>query len=156
MTLSAAVLKWTDTLTIIAKQLRKNLSVEELRDLSWDDRSTYLRENHVTAARHFNNRVQLFFKYILMNKIINPLGEGSDYKYRIEFQSRGSPHVPMLIRIKDATTFEDNSEEKIEEFIDGKVTCSLADSNERLSDLVNSFKNTHTQLLAENMARFED
>ena len=79
VTLSAADLKWTDTLSIIAKQL------EEVRDLSWDDRSAYLRENPVTAARHFNNRVQLFFKYILMNQNLNPLGEVSDFIVETSF-----------------------------------------------------------------------
>ena len=36
VTLSAADLKWTDTLSILAKQHGKNLSVEEVRDLSWE------------------------------------------------------------------------------------------------------------------------
>lgn len=57
ITLPAADLKWTDTLSIIARQQRVNLSTEEVQNLSWEDRSSYLKSNHSTTARHFHNRV---------------------------------------------------------------------------------------------------
>ena len=41
----------------------------------------------LTAARHFNNRVQLFLWYILLNKQLIPLGIIKYYRYRIEFNN---------------------------------------------------------------------
>ena len=86
VTLSSADLKWPDTIRIIAQQQGKTLSDEDIAALSWEERCQYLRSNPITAARHFDNRVQLFMKQILLNKNVNPIGEVADYKYRIEFQ----------------------------------------------------------------------
>jgi hypothetical protein len=74
LTLSAADLKWTDTMKVIAQQQWNVLSDEEIENLSWEQRCDLLRSNPVTAARHFDNRVQLFLKHILLNKQLNPLG----------------------------------------------------------------------------------
>ena len=88
ITLSAADLKWPDLIQVIAKQQGKQLTDEDVLALSWEEKSRYLRSDPVTAARHFDTRIQLFFKYILMNKQLNPLGDIVDYKYRIEYQLR--------------------------------------------------------------------
>ncbi|WAR02670.1 PIF1-like protein, partial [Mya arenaria] len=145
ITLSAADLKWHDTIQIIAEQQGKILSEDEIENLSWEERSGYLRANPVTAARHFNNRVQLFLKHILLNKELQPLGEITDYKYRIEFQQRGSPHVHMLAWIKDPPSFESNSEDEIQQFLDKHVTCELPKEDEKLRDtLLHVQKHTHS------------
>lgn len=54
----------------------------------------------------------------------HPVGEIVDFFYRLEFQQRGSPHVHMLLWIKDALTAESNTAEEISEFVDKYVTCS--------------------------------
>lgn len=82
LTLSAADLKWTDTMKVLARKQGKNLSDEDIENLSWEERCDFLRSNPVTAAKHFDNRVQLFPKYILLNKPLNLLGNITDYKYR--------------------------------------------------------------------------
>ena len=53
LTLSAADLKWPDTISIIAKQQGKILTDEGIEHLSWEERSSFLRSNPVSAARHF-------------------------------------------------------------------------------------------------------
>jgi hypothetical protein len=105
LTLSAADLKWHDSIHVICEQQGKQLTGEGIDQLSWESRAELLRSNPVTAARHFDNCVQIFLKNILLNKQLNPLGEITDYKYRIEFQQRGSPHVHMLAWVKDSPTF---------------------------------------------------
>ena len=53
-----------------------------------------------------------------------------------EFQQRGSPHVHMLIRVKDAPGMESSSEEDIQTFVDKHVSCDLPKDNEDLADLL--------------------
>ena len=145
LTLSAADLKWSDTLKVIALQQGKSLSEQEIAELSWNERCDLLRSNPVTAARHFNNRVQLFLKYILLNKQLNPLGNIKDYKYRIEFQQRGSPHVHLLAWVENAPTLDTNSEEDVQQFVDEHITCKLPVDDDNLHELLSTVqKHTHS------------
>lgn len=145
LTLSAADLKWTDTMKVIAQQQGNVLSDEEIENLSWEQRCDLLRSNPVTAARHFDNRVQLYLKHILLNKQLNPLGNILDYKYRIEFQQRGSPHVHMVDWAKNAPSIDKNTEEEVQQFIDQYITCELPEDDDYLYNLVSSVqKHTHS------------
>ncbi|XP_062600070.1 uncharacterized protein LOC134261665 [Saccostrea cucullata] len=145
LTLSAADLKWSDTIKVLAQQQGKTLSDDEINDLSWEDRCDFLRSNPVTAARHFDNRVQLFLKYILLNKQLNPLGNIKDYKYRIEFQQRGSPHVHMLAWIDRAPSVQKNTLEEVQQFIDRYITCELPENDDILHELLSTVqKHSHS------------
>ena len=136
VTLSAADLKWKDTIRIIAAQQGQTLTDQEIDDLTWEQKCTWLRSNPVTAARHFDHRIDLFMKHILLNKNINPLGEITDFKYRIEFQQRGSPHVHMLLWVTDAPDIESSLEEDVQKFVDKHVSCALPVDNEDLTELL--------------------
>ena len=50
----------------------------------------------VLVARHFQNRVEVFFKKIVLN---GPLGRTRYYAICVEFQVRGSPHIHSFIWI---------------------------------------------------------
>lgn len=63
-----------------------------------------------------------FFAEVLNHKM-NPVGITVDYFYRIEFQQRGSPHVHMLLWIKDAPTVQTHPYEEVAQFIDKYTTC---------------------------------
>ena len=136
ITLSAADLKWFDTLKVIGEQQGVTLTPEEVQAMTWEEKCQYLRSNPVTAARHFDNRVQLFLKHILMNPNLNPLGRITDYKYRIEFQHRGSPHVHMLAWVRDAPSIEKDTEQEVQEFIDKMITCALPEDDADLAELI--------------------
>ena len=136
ITLSSADLKWIDTIKIIARQQGTELSNEEIQNLSWEERSFWLRSNPVTAARHFDNRVQLLMNHILLNKKAKPLGNIVDYKYRIEFQQRGSPHVHMLAWVEDAPEIESSTAEDVQEFIDEYIACSIPNQEPHLKELL--------------------
>lgn len=50
LTLSAADMRWPDTLQAIAKQQGRELSDKDAQDMSWDDKCKLLASNPVTAA----------------------------------------------------------------------------------------------------------
>lgn len=98
----------------------------------------------MTAARHFDNRVQLFLKYIMLNPNSNPLGHITDYKYRIEFQHRGSPH-DISAWTENAPSLERNTESEINDFINTKISCAIPGDDSSLADLISQVqKHTHS------------
>ncbi len=123
LTLSAADLRWPDTIQAIARQQGKNLTDEEVEEMSWEEKCSMLASNPVTAARHFDHRLQCLFRDIVLGEM-QPLGKISHYMYRIEFQQRGSPHAHCVLWVEGAPSHED-SEEKIRDFIDTHVSCAL-------------------------------
>ena len=98
-TLSAADLKWPDMIQTIAKQYGVYYTDDDVASLSFDDKSNWLKRNPVTAARHFQYRLNSLFQGFLKSTA-KVLGEIADYAIRIEFQ--GSPHAHYVIWVKDA------------------------------------------------------
>ena len=123
LTLSAADMKWPDVLQTIAKQYGVTYTDEEVASLSYDDKSNWLRRNPVTAARHFQYRLNTFFNDFLKSTA-KPLGEIVDYAIRIEFQARGSPHAHTVIWVKDAPKFGVDEDSEVTDFIDQYITCA--------------------------------
>lgn len=112
--------------------------------MSWEERCDFLRSNPVTAARHFDYRVQLFVKYILLNKQRNPFGNIKDYKYRIEFQQRGSPRVHMVAWVDNTPSIENNILQ-VKMFIKNHIFCELPEIDDHLHRLLCTVqKNTHS------------
>ena len=93
-----------------------------------------MRQNPVTAARHFQYRLNSFFQ-IFLKSTAYPVGELVDYAIRIEFQARGSPHAHTILWIKDAPKLNVNSDEEVCSFIDQYVTCNIP-ADEELAQLV--------------------
>ena len=58
-----------------------------------------LDKNPVLVARHFQYRVEFFFKEIVLN---DPLGKTKYYAILVEFQVKGSPHIYSFIWILNA------------------------------------------------------
>ncbi|KAE8291444.1 hypothetical protein D5F01_LYC11049 [Larimichthys crocea] len=64
------------------------------------------------------------------NTLDEPIGEVEDYFYRVEFQARGSPHIHLLVWIKDAPEFGDLQDDSVViKFIDQYITCQMPDPN---------------------------
>ena len=59
-----------------------------------------LNANPVVTAKHFQHRVETFFREVLLSKS-NPIGKVNYYALGIEFQMRGSPHLHALVRTAD-------------------------------------------------------
>ena len=90
LTLSCSNLRCKELPYIINKFNNLGLSEEELENLSNQERGNLLNNNQVLVARHFQYKVEVFFKQIIID---GPLGKTKYYALRIEFQERGIPHV---------------------------------------------------------------
>ena len=137
LTLSCADLRWQELLHIVNKLNDLGLDDEKILNLSYKERCNLLNENPVLIARHFQYKVQLFFKEILID---GPLGKTKYYALRIEFQERGSPHVHSFLWIFDAPKI-DNEEEYIR-FVKKTISARLPDSEAEpeLFDLVKTYQ----------------
>ena len=134
LTLSAADMKWPDVIKTIAKQYGTTYTDEEVAALSFEEKSNWIRCNPVTAARHFQYRLNTFFNKFLKSTA-KPLGEIVDYAIRIEFQARGSPHAHTVIWIKDAPKYGVDDDDKVIKFIDQYKTCTKPEDG-KLRELV--------------------
>ena len=133
-TLSAADLKWVDTIQTIAKQYDIHYTDEEVAALSFEDRSNWLKCNQITAARHFQYRLNILFHDFLKSNE-HPLGEVVDYGLRIEFQARGSPHAHCVTWVKDAPKC-DVGDDNACAFIDQYISCAIPSEEGKLKELV--------------------
>lgn len=139
LTLSAADLRWPETICIIADQFNVKLTKEDVEIMSWEERCSWIRKNPITAARQFDYRVQQFIRLVINGGV---LGNISDFYYRVEFQQRGSPHIHMVLWSSDAPDFESADEQVIANFIDSYISCNLPEeyNDEELYTLVNSLQ----------------
>ena len=67
--------------------------------MSYHKRYDTLNKNPVLVARHFQYRVEIFFKIIALD---GPLGKTQYYTIRVEFQVRGSPHIHSFVWVLNA------------------------------------------------------
>ena len=73
LTLSAADMKWPDMIQTIARQYGAMYTDEQVNNLSFEEKPKWLRQNHVTAARHFQYCLNVFFNEFLKSNA-NPFG----------------------------------------------------------------------------------
>ena len=85
LTLSSADLRWDGLPYIINKLNNLNLIDEEIRNLTYQQRIKLLNDNPVLVARHFQYKMQVFFKEIVLD---GPFGKTKYNALRIEFQER--------------------------------------------------------------------
>ena len=69
MTLSCADLKWNELISIISTLKGETLQKEEINRLDYFQRCSYLNLNPVLLAHHFQYRVEIFFKTIVLDGI---------------------------------------------------------------------------------------
>ena len=87
MTFSCADLRWPELFQIIARRKGNNMTDEEMDALSYHERCSMLNLNPVIVAKHFQYRVETFFRDVFL-KNANPIGKIVYYALRIEFQMR--------------------------------------------------------------------
>ena len=80
--LSWTDLRWEELPYIINKLNNLGLSDEELRNLSYQERFNLLNNNPVLVARHFQYKVEVFFKEIVLD---GPLEKTKYYAISTEF-----------------------------------------------------------------------
>ena len=147
MTLSCADLRWPELFQIIARTQGLNLTEEKIEALSYSERCSMLNLNPVVVAKHFQYRVETFFKEILLTRA-NPIGKIVHYALRIEFQMRGSPHLHALIWTSDCPKLTHETKQDYIDFIDAHVQAYLPDNqtDSELYELVGTYqKHNHSK-----------
>jgi len=72
LTLSCADLRWNELVSIISKLKGREMSDDEINSLTYHEGCKLLNSNPVLLARHFQYRVEAFYKDIVLN---GPLGK---------------------------------------------------------------------------------
>ena len=102
-----------------------------------------LNNNPVLVARHFQYKVEVLFKVIIID---GPLGKTKYYAIRIEFQERGSPHVHSFIWILDPPSIQD--EASYINFIEKTINAQLPDPQND-PELLSYLRHTKFMLILE-------
>jgi len=112
----------------LMKVVRHNeITVEEAKQLSFQEISELISSDPVTCMRHFDHKFKALLNGIMkpQNGMFHPY-QLEDYFSRMEFQMRGSPHSHGLYWIKDAPVYVDSDSKSMTEcidFIDKFITC---------------------------------
>ncbi|KAL9977715.1 hypothetical protein ACROYT_G015152 [Oculina patagonica] len=147
LTLSCADLRWPELFHILSRIKGQNMTDEQIDNLSYNEKCSLLNLNPVITAKHFQYRVESFFKDVLLSNA-NPIGKIVYYALRIEFQMRGSPHLYSLIWTSDCPELNNENEQAYITYIDKHVQATLPDkaNNSELHDLLITYqKHTHSR-----------
>ena len=125
LTLSCAHLRWNKLISIIFKLNGIDIADEDIDRLSYHERCDTLNKNPVLVARHFQYRVEMFFKVIVLD---GPLGKTQYYAIRVEFEVRGSPHIHSFIWILNAPKLAKFKIDEYTKWVDSIVRSDLPDS----------------------------
>ena len=117
-----------DTIQVIAAQHGQIFTADQVQNLTWEEKGMWIRTNPVAAARHFDHRLQILMRTIVLGNA-HPIGFAQDFKYRIEFQQRGSPHAHMVIWIKNAPIISSEALDEVSAFIDQHVSCHYPEND---------------------------
>ena len=96
LTASCAELRWNNLVSVISKLNRSNFTGNDINQLSYHDMCKTLNRNLVLVARHFQYRVEIFFKIIVLDGLLE---KTKYYAIRVEFQVRRNPHAQPFIWI---------------------------------------------------------
>lgn len=128
MSLSSADTRWLDLLKMLAYLDGKDsCKDQQIENMTWEQKIKLIQKDPVTCSRYFDNRVHEFINLVLKSPHM-PLGEFLDYFYRVEFQQRGSPHIHMVVWVKNGPQFNLQTDDEITAYVDKYLTCSAYDS----------------------------
>ena len=127
---------------IIARTRGVNMTDQRVEALSYYERCSMLNRNPVVVAKHFQHRVETFFKEVLMTNA-NPIGKIIYYALRIEFLMRGSPHLHALMWTSDCPKLTYDNIQAYTEFEDNHVQAYLPnkEADPKLHELVATYQN---------------
>ena len=88
MTLSCADLRWHELFYILSRVRGENMTDEEIDNLSYNEKCSLLNLNPVIVAKHFQHRVETFFKDVLLamqnlSEILCIMRSGLDFKCEV-------------------------------------------------------------------------
>ena len=155
---SSAETQWIHLLKILGQLVdHKEYNITELENMNWDEKCRLIQSDPVTWARHFDYQISQFITNFLLSKA-QPLGNISDWFYRVEYQQRGSPHIHMLLWLEDAPVFGVDDDMLVTDFIYIIISCHWPDDDAELQKLVNRqiHRHSHTcKKKSKNECRFD-
>ena len=142
LTLSCADLRWNELVQIINRL--NNMHLPNENDLDYFEKCSLLNQNPVLTARHFQYRVEAFFKEILLSPD-SPIGQVQHYVIKVEFQFRGSPHIHAFLWVPAAPVLNSETKDSYLSFVDSVIRTDLPDpvNDVDLYSLVSKYQ-THT------------
>ncbi|PIK54244.1 hypothetical protein BSL78_08871 [Apostichopus japonicus] len=142
LSFSAAETRWLHLLKILRRTVKhKHFTDEELLNMNWNEKSDLIQSDPVTCARHFDYMFRRFLNNFLYSSY-HPIGEIIDHFYRVEFQQRGSPHIHMLVWVKDSPLYGNAAPTEVTSFIDQYVSCNIPDT---VNQTVNLQSHSHAK-----------
>ena len=123
LTLPCANMRWNELILVIFKL---NHVDEEVDEMSLHESCNTLNKSSVLVARHFQYRVETFFKIIVLD---GPLGKTQYYAIRVEFQVRGIPHIYSFIWILNAPKLTEVNIDDYIKWVDSVIRSDLPDPN---------------------------
>ena len=96
LTLSCTDLRQNELISNIFKLNRVDISDKEVDEMSHHKTYDTLNKNPVLVARHFQYRVEIFSKIIVLDGLLE---KTQYYAIRVEFQVRGNPYIHSFIWI---------------------------------------------------------
>ena len=97
-------------------------------------------EDPISVSRKFSKKFHDFFnEVILKGKVLGPI---TNYFWKKEYQARGAPHYHVLLWVKGAPVIGIDSNTKVLEWIQQRITCRIPDlkSNPDLHHLVKKYQ----------------
>ena len=116
-----------------------NISDEDINQMFYRERCATVNKNPVLVVRHFQYRVEIFFKTIILN---GPLGKTNYYAICVEIQIRGSPHIHSFIWILNSSKLTKTNIEEYTSWVDNTICTDLPDtcSETDLFELVKTYQ----------------
>ena len=128
----------TELVYMIAKLNGIDIDVE---NIDYFRRCNILNQNPVLTARHFQYRIEVFFKEILLHEK-SPVGHIYNYVIKIEFQFRGSPHCHSFLWSLNCPILTTETIDDYIAFIDRTIRVDLPDpvKEPELHNLVSQYQ----------------
>ena len=82
-------------------------------------------EDPVSVSRKYSLKFHAFFREVIMKGQV--LGIVDHFYWKKEYQNRGAPHYHVLLWIRDAPVIDRDEPDKVLDFIQERITCSIPD-----------------------------
>ena len=130
---------WNDLISINATLNKESIKEDDINSMDIFERCRHLNLNPVLLARHFQYRVEVFFKVIVVD---GPLGKIKNHAIRVELQVLGNPHIHSFLWIADAAVLSKANTEQYIKFIDSFIKAFVPNpvENSELFHLVTIYQ----------------
>ena len=109
-------------ISVLATLQYETLIDNDINEIDFFDRCSFLNLNPVLLARHFQYRREVFFQVIILNRTLEKV---KYHAIRVEFQVRGSPYIHSFLWILNAPDLSKVNVNEYISFVHKVVATSL-------------------------------